>query len=231
MKKFKKSFLQKLIIGILICVVTIGIVGSLYLKDVYQNRESYKDNLIRFHVIANSDSNHDQSLKIKVRDTVINEMDKKFESLNSINQTRQVIKQNLDEIKYIAKDVLKESGSDLNVEVFFGNYNFPTKSYGNFTLPAGEYEAVRVVLGEGKGKNWWCVMFPPLCFIDINHGITDEEAQNRLKEVLNDDEYNMIKSDKTQEDMPIKLKFKIVELIEENKLKFAKIFVSEANKN
>lgn len=212
----------------LLCVVICAIViCTAWINDVYENRQGYKDKLIRFHVIANSDSPEDQQLKLKVRDEIISSMNDKFARSSSIDDSRKIVMENIEEIKNIALNEIKENGKQYDVDVEIGKYNFPTKSYGNFTLPAGEYEAVRVVIGEGKGRNWWCVMFPPLCFIDITNGLTDEKTNDELKKVLTNKEYNMIVSAGSDDDMPIKLKFKVVELFEKGKLEFAKIFVSQ----
>lgn len=219
MAHYKKS-LSFVLIFILFIVS-----GVIFLRDVYENRESYRNSLIRFHVIANSDSPEDQQLKLKVRDTIINEMNSKFEKASSLEESKKIILDNLDTIEYIAEEQIKELGKNYNVNVEFGEYNFPTKSYGNFTLPAGEYQAVRVVIGEGKGKNWWCVMFPPLCFIDITHGITNSKIKEELKGVLTEEEYNMIVNANNEGEVPLKLKFKVVELLEKSKLRFAKMLI------
>jgi len=220
----KNSRIIKEIIPLLIIAF---ILGAMSLGDVYENREAYGDSLIRFHVIANSDSKEDQELKLKVRDKVIEEMDSKFQESSSIDDSRNIIKDNLEEIKDIAQGAVKNLGKKYDVNVYFGDYDFPTKSYGNFTLPAGEYEAVKIVIGEGKGENWWCVMFPPLCFIDINHGITSNKTQEELKKVLTDEEYGMIVSARSEDEIPIKLKFKVVEMFEKGRIRFAKLFVSQ----
>lgn len=219
MVRYKKTLSFVLILVLLI------VSSIVFLSDVYKNRVSYKNNLIRFHVIANSDSPEDQQLKLKVRDRIINEMDSKFEKVSSLDESKKIILDNLDEIEYIAEKQIRELGKNYDVNVQFGEYDFPTKSYGNFTLPAGKYQAVRVVIGEGKGKNWWCVMFPPLCFIDITHGITNNEIKEELRGVLTEEEYNMIVNANNEREVPLKLKFKVVELLEKSKLRFAKMLI------
>lgn len=219
---FKK---KKVITGIIISFILLS--GVLSLRDVYQNRNSYKNELIRFHVIANSDSPQDQALKLKVRDEVIEKMNPKFEKSSSIEETRKIISDNLNLMKDIAQNEVKRLNSDYDVNVEFGMDNFPTKSYGNFTLPAGEYQTAKIVIGEGKGQNWWCVMFPPLCFIDITNGLTNDRSGEELKSILSEDEYNMIVTAKSEEEVPLKLKFKVVEIFEKGKIHFAKMFVSK----
>ncbi|SHH41418.1 stage II sporulation protein R [Caloranaerobacter azorensis DSM 13643] len=215
----------KKILSFALVFVLLIVSGIVFLSDVYKNRESYKNKLIRFHVIANSDSPEDQQLKLKVRDKIIKEMNSKFEKASSLDESKKIILDNLDTIEYIAEKQIRELGKNYDVSVKFGEYDFPTKSYGNFTLPAGKYQAVRVVIGDGKGKNWWCVMFPPLCFIDITHGITNDKIKEELKGVLTEEEYNMIVNANGNKEIPLKLKFKVVELLEKSKLRFAKMLV------
>lgn len=130
---------------------------------------STPDQLIRFHVLANSDSEQDQALKRAVRDAILKEVSPKLAVSQSLDESRQILKQIRPEMEDIARAVVKAWGKDYSVHTEYGHFSFPTKSYGSLVLPAGDYEAVRVVIGEGQGSNWWCVLFPPLCFIDIEH--------------------------------------------------------------
>ena len=175
-----------------------------------ENDESYKSKLIRFHVLANSDSPEDQALKLKVRDKVIDSMKDKFKGSDSIEETRLMVNENIESMKQVALEEIKENGKDYDVEIKLEPYNFPTKSYGSFTLPAGEYEAVRVLIGNAKGENWWCVMFPPLCFIDAKSATTDTETSENMKKHLTQEEYNAISS---SENGKIELRSKLVETI------------------
>ncbi len=135
-----------------------------------------KDNLIRFHVIANSNTAEDQALKYQVRDVIIKAMSERFEKVDDVNRAREITRKSLDDIKGLAAQHVRTSGYNYPIEVSLGDYPFPAKSYnlgrseGNIeylTLPADTYEAVRVVIGEGNGANWWCILFPPLCFVDF----------------------------------------------------------------
>lgn len=174
--------------------------------------ESYKDKLIRFHVLANSDSPKDQELKLKVRDKVIDFMGEKFAKSGSMEETRIIVNENMENMKEIALKEIKENGKDYDVEIKLESHEFPTKSYGEFTLPAGEYEAVRILIGEAKGENWWCVMFPPLCFVDARNGLTDSKTDENMKKHLTQEEYNEISSN---DDGNIQMKSKLVETIKE----------------
>ena len=112
-------------------------------------------------------------------------------------------------IAKIALKTIKDNGYNYNISVEIGNFSFPTKTYGDITLPSGNYDALRVKIGEAKGQNWWCVMFPPLCFIDISSGIVPEESKNSLKDSMTEEEYSLISN---QKDNNLKFKFKLLEL-------------------
>jgi len=128
-----------------------------------------QEGLIRFHVLANSDKPEDQQLKLKVRDAVIAYLAPQLEHLTDPEDARQVVVANESKLIDIAQHVIVENGANYPVSIEFGIFDFPVKSYGNFVLPAGKYEAVRILIGNAEGKNWWCVLFPPLCFIDITN--------------------------------------------------------------
>lgn len=127
------------------------------------------DQLIRFHVLANSDSAEDQALKRAVRDEILKEVSPKLAAAQSLEESRQIVKQIQPEMEGIALSVIKAWNKNYTVHTEYGHFTFPTKSYGTLVLPAGQYEALRVVIGEGQGSNWWCVLFPALCFVDIEH--------------------------------------------------------------
>lgn len=199
-----------------------GIINYIYINT---DRElaDVTDKLVRLHVIANSDSIEDQELKRKVRDEVIEQMSPKFEGLKDVNQVKQVIADNIILIENIAAGVVEGNQKSYGAKALVGNYDFPTKIYGNLTLPAGNYQALKIVLGNGEGQNWWCVMFPPLCFIDIAHGVVPEQTMEQLKESLNEDEYKLLTAARTDEDLPVKLKFKIVEIAKSMNMRIAKV--------
>ncbi|MCT4618959.1 MAG: stage II sporulation protein R [Marinisporobacter sp.] len=217
MKK-KKSFIVGII---LITFITAGFYG--FTDDVYKNQKSYKEHLIRFHVLANSDSPEDQALKLKVRDRIISEMNPKFDKSKSLDETREIIKENLKSIEKIAMEEIKKNNYGYFVKASLGDFDFPTKNYGCITMPAGNYEALRVVIGKGEGANWWCVLFPPLCFIDMKNGLTDEKTKKEMMNVLTEEEFKMISTASSEGKIPIKLKFKVVEILEEAKLKLNKV--------
>lgn len=214
----------KIIINIVLIISILIGVAAVSLAEVYKNVEGYKEKLIRLHVIANSDTEEDQAIKLQIRDEILKEMTSKFEKSTSIKETEIILKENMKLIQDIANKELHKIGKDYGAKVFFGNYDFPTKSYGNFTLPAGNYRALKIVLGEGVGENWWCVMFPPLCFLDLDDNVESEHSEENMERILTDSEYNMIDNEDNENDTPVKLKFKVVEIIERNKTKFANLF-------
>ena len=174
----------------------------------------YKDKLIRFHVIANSDSDKDQKLKLKVRDEVISYLQPKLENSNSIEESEKIIKNEYKTLENISKKVISKNGYNYIVIVGLEYSNFPAKQYSSVVLPAGKYKALRIIIGEGKGKNWWCVMFPPLCFIDDQNGIIDEKTDKKLKEVLTEEEYDLIMAKNKNEVKNLEFKFKITEVFQ-----------------
>ena len=172
--------------------------------------------LIRFHVIANSDDKIDQNVKLKVRDAVLKYISPKIANCKNIKQSRKIINNENKNIKEIAQKVIKENGFKYSVAMTLSEEYFPVKTYGNITLPQGKYEAYRIIIGTGTGQNWWCVMFPPLCFVDITKGdVSYEKTEKEMKTVLSDDEYKMV--DNTVSSKKIIVKFKLGEI-------FSKIF-------
>ena len=167
--------------------------------------------VIRFHVIANSDSNEDQALKMEVKEILVQKLSPLLNHTNSIEEAREVLNKNLNFIENLTTLVIKRRGYDYPVTVTLEENYFPLKIYGEYTFPPGYYEALRVQIGKAEGKNWWCVMFPPLCFVDETYSVVDESSGNKLKNVLTEEEYNALINKKT----PIKIKFKIFDRLKE----------------
>ncbi len=189
-----------------VIMMTALLTGYIMPQDSLQQDLSGK--LLRFHCIANSDDPQDQQLKLKVKDAVTGYLSGCLAGADSKEDAGRIISGRLDEISSRAQEVIRREGYDYPVTVAMGRYEFPVKSYGDITLPAGDYDALRVVIGEGKGKNWWCVMFPPLCFIDVAHGQADAKTKEELSKVLTDKEIEQISTDKPQ------IRLKGVEIIE-----------------
>ena len=170
--------------------------------------EDISESVFRLHVIANSDSQEDQNLKYKVRDKILEYMNEISIDCSSKEEVIALAKENQEKFQDIAKKVIKENGYDYDVNVSIGNYEFPTKNYGDISLPAGNYDALRIEIGDAVGQNWWCVMFPPLCFVDVTSGVVPDESKETIKENLNDEEYNLISD---TESPSIKFKFSLIE--------------------
>ncbi len=182
----------------------IGLVFSLLSAALAtETRDGIKEKIIRLHVIANSDSEEDQKLKLSVRDKVLTLADELTKDCSTIEETKEVISSNLENFEILAEDICKASGFTYKADAVLDESAFPTKNYDSFSLPAGKYEALRIVLGKGKGENWWCVLFPPLCV---------SAAECKLENSgLTNDEIKFITSDKAE----YKFKFKLLEIIEE----------------
>ena len=152
---FKKAIACGLAVVVLLCFLT-----SIVLMA---EAEELSDKMIRLHVIANSDSEEDQALKLAVRDAVLSYVTDKLESADDREEARAVLEENLDEIAALAEEVISEYGYTYEAAAEIGMEEYPTREYDTFSLPAGRYLSLRLTLGEGKGRNWWCVVFPPVC--------------------------------------------------------------------
>lgn len=205
----------------------IVILSILFLIYIFFSAYSYvsaiSDNMynsvFRLHVIANSDSDEDQNLKYIVRDNLINYMNEKTNTFTSKEDIIEYAKNHIEDLKNIAEMTVKDQGYNYPVTVEIGNFEFPTKTYGDISFPAGNYDALRVKIGNANGRNWWCVMFPPLCFVDVSTGIVPETSKEELKENLSDENYNLVSQ---SDNYDVKLKLKILELFEQSGLITAK---------
>ncbi|KOA18384.1 stage II sporulation protein R [Clostridium homopropionicum DSM 5847] len=208
--------MKKAIIIMTFITFLLGIILLVSYIKADASQTTIANKLIRFHVIANSDIPEDQALKLKVKDEVLAYVYPKLKDSKSLDESRKILEENTGVIKEIAKKVIKEKGYNYSVDVTLSHENFPVKSYGNITLPEGNYEAYRIIIGSGEGKNWWCVMFPPLCFTDITRGeVAYKETENEMKKVLNEKEYEIVNNNWENKNSENKLifKFKIVETI------------------
>ena len=210
-----KTFKKFLIIFVLF-VIYIFISIFSYSNTVSAN---ISDSVFRLHVIANSNSEKDQNLKYLVRDALIKYMNSICENISSKEDAIKIANENKDKFYMIAKNVIQEYGFDYNVNIDIGNFSFPTKSYGDISLPSGFYDALKVEIGSASGQNWWCVTFPSLCFVDISSGIVDEEAKENLEDNLQEETYSIISETKKPN---IKFKFKLIEFFANNPFEMAK---------
>ena len=208
----KKPYIK--ITFVLILLITIYTFISAY---NYVEAVSYdiSNSVFRLHVIANSDSVEDQNLKYLVRDALLEYMNNIAVNATSKGDVIQIANSHISEFEQIAKKVINENGYDYPVQIEIGNFSFPTKEYGDISLPSGYYDAMKVQIGEADGQNWWCVMFPPLCFIDITSGVVEDSSKETLQNNLSDEEYALISD---SDNIGIKFKFKIVEFFKNVKI-------------
>lgn len=150
------------------------------------------DKILRFHVLANSDSKEDQEVKKKVRDAVGAMMEPRLAESRNLEETEAIVQQSMENIVEVATETLEENGYYYGARARLANVEFPVKSYGAYTFPAGEYEALQVTLGEGEGHNWWCVLYPNMCFRGSVYEVPSDEAKHALREVLTPEEYEDI---------------------------------------
>ena len=171
------------------------------------NYEEIKDKLIRFHVIANSDTEEDQSLKLKVRDKVVEALSEKLKGVTSLEEAEIILNDNIDYVNNIAKDVILNNNYDYEVNTMLSYENFPDKVYGDYVFPQGNYEAFRVIIGQGH--NWWCVMFPSLCFVDESKSDVNSDNLKQEIENIKPKEINNLNN----ENDDIKFKSKMVDVV------------------
>ncbi len=177
-----------------------------YIAPFIETSENISDQVFRLHILANSDSAEDQQLKLKVRDEILKKGETVFASSNSLEETIELCKDNIALFQQTAEQCLKDNGSDYEVKVYVDKEYFNTREYDEITLPSGIYNALKIEIGQGKGHNWWCVMFPAICLSSV----TDDE----LNKYLSEDEQKLVNSDSKYE-----VRFKIVEIYEKVKSK------------
>ena len=201
----QRSFLMKKILTLIICACLIFI--TVGLLPVHGEAEIY-DSVIRLHVVANSDSEADQALKLCVRDAILKQNALLLSEGATIEQAKKELESKLDTIQSIAKEEIQRLGFSYNVEVRLCEEQYPTKSYGALCFPSGEYLSLQVLIGQAKGQNWWCVLFPPLCLSAATAQKTNEDAFIAVG--LSSEQYKII----TETDEPkYEIRFKILETI------------------
>lgn len=212
MKILKNYTFKRIIILLLLLTLFILVSAISYVNAV---SEDIANSVFRLHVIANSDSEEDQALKLKVRDNLLSYMNILAKNCSSKEEVVKLAKEHQEEFKEIAEQTITDNGFSYPVSIKIGDSDFPTKTYGDISLPAGTYDALRVQIGEAQGKNWWCVMFPPLCFVDVSSGVVPDDSKEEMKESLNDEEYDLISK---TDDNEISFKFKLVEFFQNLRL-------------
>ena len=155
-------------------------------------QKSIAGKILRFHVLANSDSEADQNVKKQVRDAVGAYIEPYLLECENIEETRATVNDHMDEIIAVSKETLAENGFTYGASAELTHTDFPEKTYGDYTFPAGNYEALEITLGNGAGHNWWCVLYPNMCFRGSVYEVVDDDAKENLKEVLTPDEYESV---------------------------------------
>lgn len=205
-KKLNFIFILTILVFIYIALLSFN-----YSKAISSN---LSDSVFRLHIIANSDSSADQELKLKVRDKIIEYMNTLTSNSSDKKDVISIVNNHLDSFKEIALNTIKENGYNYDVNIEIGNFNFPTKTYGDISFPAGNYDALKIEIGDAIGQNWWCVLFPPLCFVNSSTGVVPDDSKNTLKENINSESYEIIsEGNKSKNTSDIKIKFKIIEFL------------------
>ena len=197
MKKYLAYLFGVLVIGTYIWIIVLG-------NDPLQ--PAIAEKILRFHVLANSDSEEDQRVKEAVRDAVGVYLQPILASAGNLEETKDLVETHMETIVTIAENILRNEGFSYEVEARITTTDFPEKTYGPYTFPKGSYEALQIVIGEGEGQNWWCVLYPNMCFRGTVYEVVEQDAENALKEVLEPWEYaDVFSSGK------LKLRFKLLE--------------------
>ena len=217
MKKFfTNANLKRFLVLIVLFSIYVFICAFSYANAVSTN---IADSVFRLHVIANSDTEEDQNLKYLVRDALIEYMNSISNKCISRKEAISIAESHQDDFYTIAHQIISDNGYNYDVNINIGNFAFPTKNYGDISLPAGYYDALRVEIGNANGQNWWCVMFPPLCFVDVSSGIVPNDSKDLLQDNMSNEEYDLITN--SNDNSSLTFKFKIVELFENIKVKLA----------
>lgn len=213
--------MKKWLLAVLYSLIFLLLLFCFYAEKINQD---LSDSMIRLHIVANSNNDADQSVKYRVRNAVVEYMRERMGSLGNKTAAKEYVGSHTSELETVANSVLSREGFTETARVSVGKFAFPTKRYANVILPAGYYDAVKIDIGKAEGENWWCVMFPPLCFVDDSKGEMDEEYMNVLKEELSEEEVDMILSSDSEKDIPVEIKFRIVEIFQDSKMKLAGLF-------
>lgn len=206
-KNLLNSKIKRFILLTLLLILYILVSAISYTNAVCSD---IQESIFRLHVIANSDSAEDQNLKYIVRDSVIEYINEISNNASSKDEVILIAQEHLSEIENIALQTIKDNGYNYPVKVSIGNFAFPSKKYGDITLPPGYYDALKIEIGEAAGQNWWCVMFPPLCFVDVTSGVVPDESKEVMKNNLSEEEYDLISGNGAD----VEIKFKIVEVLQ-----------------
>lgn len=204
------EIIMKKFVIVLLLAAAAAALGTYFYKgtDEYKTQREIAEQIIRFHVRANSDSEEDQKLKLAVKDAIVLFLKDELSGANDLDEARNILYDDIDRIEEIARGVIGDMGYEYNVNVYFERAYFPMKVYGDMSFPPGEYEAFRVDIGGAEGKNWWCVLFPPLCFVDSSYSVVPDDTKEQFRNVLSEEAYDAITlGDLDEDNYRIRFKF------------------------
>ena len=192
--------------ALIICVIS-GVSTYKGIRE-QQIQKEIADCLIRFHVRANSDADYDQKLKLLVKDEIVKYLETELSGAGTLDDARAILEADVADITSIAEEVIAREGYDYKVNAYFERAYFPLRMYGDMTFPPGEYEAFCVDIGYAEGRNWWCVLYPPLCFVDSTYSVVPDETKSDFRAVLSDEAYSTITvNDLTEKKYVIRFKY------------------------
>lgn len=192
MKAFFRKYQTYLETVFLLLILAGGCLWRYQEFQMQQMQQEIAEKILRFHVRANSDSKEDQALKLKVRDAVGALMQQELAGVEDRSECVRIVQEHLVQVIQTAEQTVRQEGYTYPVTAQIETVEFPQKTYGSYLFPAGEYQALDVVIGSGKGQNWWCVMYPNMCFHGAVYEVVDADAQKSLKKVLSEDEYDAV---------------------------------------
>ena len=201
----------KKILLLLISVLLVYGFSGLTHKENDDLQKKIADKILRFHVIANSDSDGDQALQLKVKDAVVEFMKPLLSNCDDVHKSKEIVKAYESHILSVAQNVIRENGYNYDVHINYENCYFPAKKYGDISFPPGNYDAIRIYIGKHQGKNWWCVLYPPLCFVDCVNSVVPDESKEQLECVLGYDDYRRLIYG--CDDVEVEYQFKILKFL------------------
>lgn len=195
---------------LILLIATVAVIIGIRTYNTYNEFKIVKEisnKIIRFHVRANSDSEEDQRLKLIVRDEVIDYLENKLSVAATLDDAKNILYYCKDEIEQIAENTIFQEGYKYSVRVYFEKTYFPMKTYGDMVFPAGKYEAFRIDIGDSEGRNWWCVLFPPLCFVDSTYAIVPDSTKEQFASRLSKEAYSAITISENDDNYKVRFKY------------------------
>lgn len=189
------NVIKKIIFAIamaFIITIVLEYINATSLPDTEALTETLSNKILRLHIIANSDNEDDQALKMEIKDAVVSYMQNYLKNSSSVSETSEIVLSHKTDILNICHDIAAKHNKDYDISLDITTSHFPIKAYGDIVLPSGDYNALKITLGKAEGKNWWCILYPPLCFVDASCGVVPDSSKEMLKGILDEDEYKLI---------------------------------------